>query len=177
MRIKLSVDAGELEYGVGVTLDAGLFRAADSAMFSVQRLWASKGQGVLQFGAWIRRDTSIQAIEQFFEAGRRKEVVEGGVRLQRLKPIAEALEKFAKQAGAEGHGALGFALMCFSSAIEEAAKGVPLNLDALQARINSGTAEARRKHELAQRYAELAKGAVPSDADAKQGKPDAETPE
>lgn len=160
MRIKLILDSGKLEYGIGLGIDSGLFRGVDSEVFRIARLWASRGRGVFQLGAWIRIDVGMEAIQEFFLSGAKKATLETFTNLRRLGSIAEALEKFAKQATDEGHVALGFALMSFSAVIEDASRGLPVDLEALELKINSGTSEARRIHEVQLRYADLAKGAV-----------------
>ena len=162
MRIKLTLEVGPVEYGIGAALIDSMFRYGDGALYQNARFWFTDVRRVLRLGVWMRRDAHRQAIERLVQIGVKRGLREAAGRLKGLKNIADALEKFAKDAGEQGHGAFSFALMCFSVALDEAAQGLPLDLGTLQSKINSGTAEARRRHEMNLQYAELAKAELVS---------------
>jgi hypothetical protein len=140
-----------MEYGAGITFDDPYFyrEQFDLKWFRGYHFSWIK----VQIGGWARCNRNMEALEAAMQLGAKEAA-------SRVKPIASALERFAKQAGAEGHGALGFALVCFSAALDKVALGLPLDFRALEGRINSSIELAQRRREMERQYAAQARAQV-----------------
>lgn len=175
MKIKLTLESSDLEYGVGVTVDDGLFRDVDAVMYKPVRL-ASRAFGVFGAAAWIRQDTQQHGIKQLVLAGVRQGVEQSAAafseKLKAFQPIAKTVEEFGKQAGAQGHEYFAFVLMSLASALHEMSQGHDYNFELLKQKLDRGTGERARQYDVNQRYRARAAEVVKEHPIAKDSEPE-----